>query len=125
MASARSSSLSAFVKRYIGDDGVGEIGRLWNPLYRDALEVEWRKSLRSFRNWTLLTFSSGLFWGVAAGLTVLAWYIKRRRTRALRDEWDDDERIYEALDEEEQRIWGDEDHAVVEDEDEPRPPWYA
>lgn len=106
-------SLSRFIDTLTGREAEPEIERFWNPMTRDLLEARWQKSLGSGTNWLTLTLSSGLFWGGLALLTILAWLIIRRRSRALRSEWAEEERIYEALDEEERRIWGDDDEDLV------------
>ncbi len=107
------NSLVHFIGSITGPDSEPEIERFWDPMTRGALEARWQRSIVSGGNWLALTLSSGLFWGAAALLTILAYIVKRRRNRGLREEWADEERIYEALDEEENRIYGDDDDDLV------------
>lgn len=111
-------SLPAFLNSITGANAENEIARFWNPLTRDVLETRWRQSLTARGNWVTLVLSSGLFWGFAAVLSLVAYLVIRHRRRALRREWDEEERIYEVLDEEERRIYGDDDDLVYRDEDE-------
>jgi hypothetical protein len=95
------------------------IARFWSPDHRQALEARWLASIAGWRSLALLPLHSGLFWGLAGVLTVLAWLVVRQRRRRLRAEWEAEERIYAALDEEERRIWGDDPEADHWDDEEP------
>lgn len=125
MMTQRQQSFARFVSNYTGEKGLPEIAQLWNPLYRDPLEISWRKELRSFRNWALLSFHSGLFWAFVAALTVTAWLVKYGRNRARRREWEEEEKIYQALDEEEKSSASRYADPEEDEDNEPRPPWYA
>jgi len=126
MMAKRQQSFARFVSNFTGEKGVREIGQLWNPIYRDPLELSWRRELRSFRNWALLSFHSGLFWAFVAALTFAAWLVKYVRNRARRREWEEEEKVYQALDEDEKASSSCYmDHEEDVEEDEPRPPWYT
>lgn len=122
----QTNSISGVVSEITGERGASQIGMYWDAIYRESVEARWRRSLRSVSNWALLAFSSGVVWGFVVLLAFVAWFIRKRRSRVLRAEWDEEERIYEALDEEERRIWGDNPEPDdEEDKDERRPPWYG
>ncbi|MBX7246003.1 MAG: hypothetical protein K1X53_10930 [Candidatus Sumerlaeaceae bacterium] len=78
----------------------------WTPVNRQALQNRWISTIGSFSEVAMLTLSSGFFWGTVGILTVVAWVAVRRRRRQLHSEWDKEERIYAALDEEEEKVWG-------------------
>jgi hypothetical protein len=113
--------VSDLVATLVGEAGVAQIERYWNPVFRNALEARWRESLQSRLNWTLIGFSSGMFWFLIAILFLVAWGIRRRRSIRQHAEWDQEEGIYEEVDREEERVWGsgvDEEDDDDEDEDE-------
>ena len=134
MRTSHSGSLPNLLRSLQGEKGVAEIGRFWNPLHRDAIELRWRDTLTLRSNWPLLVHDSGLMWGAAALLLVVAYVVVRVRRRRRHAEWDEEEKIYAPLDGEKEGIWGqDEDDLAPEendeawrgDEDRPRPPWYG
>ncbi len=134
MRTRHGDSMEAFLRTITGPGGVAAIERFWDSLPRETLEVNWRQSLTLRRNWPLLTFDSGLLWGGMALLLVAAWVAVRLRRRRQHAEWDEEERVYAVLDEEEERAWGrqDPDELVADEDDEPwnedrgkRPPWYG
>lgn len=95
------------------------IAQFWAADQRQLLESQWLANLAFWRSLALLPLHSGIFWGVTGALTVLAWLVIRHRRRRLRAEWEDEEKIYAALDEEERRIWGDDPEADDWSEEEP------
>ncbi|MCX7020572.1 MAG: hypothetical protein WCK47_14470 [bacterium] len=113
-------SLPDFIASLSGQEGGCNLDSFWNPLQRDALEIQWKRGLRSVSNWSFLVLSSGFFWGLVALLTVIAWITLRVRRRKLHTQWDDEEKIYEALDEDDRLIWGD-DEAEGDDEKPEKP----
>lgn len=110
------NSVLGVLRPIIGKEGRSQIELYWSASYRDKIESQWRQTLRSRWNWTLISLSSGLFWGIVALLTFVAWLVRRHRSKAMHKEWDEEERIYEALDEEERRIWGDDDEEEQDEE---------
>jgi len=121
-------TLASFLGMYVGPNGEQRTAELWDPFYVQPLELRWKSSLRSWRNWVFLASSSGIFWGAVAVLTILAWYLKRQRNAARRREWEEEERVYAVLDEEEDEKKEKDDDRDFEEEDEeaqPRPLWYG
>jgi hypothetical protein len=102
-------SLPAFLESIRGEDGAHDLDLFWSPVYREALQAQWRASIGGWREWLVAIATSGSFWTVIAALTVLAWFVRRRRSKALRREWDEEEKLYTVLDEEERKMYGDED----------------
>lgn len=115
-------SLAKLLQGMIGPEGERAATQLWDPFWTQLLEMRWRQELRSWRNWALLVLNSGLFWGTMAILTIVAWILKRQRNLARRREWEKEESVYAALDEEKNR---DSDWEATGDANEPRPPWYG
>lgn len=108
MRETADESLANLIAQIRGKEGEERLRQLWNPLHRDAIEIAWQKSLRSKSNWILFGFSSGVIWMLIMVLAFVAWGMRKWRSRALRAEWNEEEEIYAALDEEEEKIWGDE-----------------
>lgn len=108
-------SLSDLIASLTDPNSKSRIAEYWSPLERNAIDVRWRARMNSPGNWIMIIFSSGIFWGLAAGLTVAAWVIVKRRSRALRREWAEEEKIYTALDEEEKKIWGEDDSELPDE----------
>lgn len=119
MVGQSGNSLPVFLETITGPQGAKRIEELWGPPHRDGLELAWRKSLRSGVSWVLLLSSSGVFWGAVVILALGAWLVRWRRGRALRREWDDEERLYSSLGEEDRLIWGDEDDPDSQDDEIP------
>ena len=109
IAQRHGGSLPALLQSISGDEGVANLELLWSPVYRDALQIQWKKSLGNWRDWIAAVAGSGSFWVVVAALTVLAWVVRKHRSRDLRREWDEEEKVYAVLDEEEKKLYGDED----------------
>ncbi len=61
------------------------IGRLWDPLWRDALDAQWRNRHHALWNWVALLSGAGFLWVVASLLLLLAWWRKRRMSRMMRE----------------------------------------
>jgi hypothetical protein len=118
-------TLAKFLEPFVGPDSERRVAELWNPMYVEPLELRWKSSMRSWRNWFFLASSSGFFWGAVALLTLLAWLVKRRRNALRRREWEEEERIYEVLDEAEAQEGGEEEDVPEDEDNEPRPPWYS
>lgn len=100
-------SLPAFLASITGEENSHALRMYWNPLFRDALQASWRGSLGSPWQLILVLTSSGGFWGLMAILVVVAYFVKRRRSKALRQEWAEEDKVYLVLDEEEKRAFGD------------------
>ena len=130
-ATRYNGSFDAMVAALTGERGVHQIDRYWDSLYRESLDADWRKSLKFSRNWPLLTTSDGMFWGIGAVLLVLAWLVVRYRRRIRHAEWDEEERVYAALDEAEgefnraELAQAEEDLRAEAGEVDKRPPWYG
>jgi hypothetical protein len=76
------------------------IERLWDPLLRDSLELQWQRSLGStLKNWLLVLTSTGVFWFLVALLFILAYLRKRRERKERLRIWEEEEHIYSSLDE--------------------------
>lgn len=123
MMTEQNATLGKFLAPYIAPEGERFVAELWNPLYVEPLEFRWKKSLRSWRAWVITIGNSGMFWGIVASLTILAWYLKKRRNAERRREWEEEERIYESLEEEEKDDTEFEDD--LNSDEKPRPPWYG
>jgi hypothetical protein len=102
-------SLPSLLQSISGDEGAKQLEMYWSPMFVDVLQVQWQKSLGGWREWVAVIFGSSVFWGFVALLSVAAWWIRRRRSRALHREWSEEEKLYVVLDEEERKIYGDED----------------
>lgn len=100
-------SLRHMVSSITGAEGARELELYWTPLHRDALQAQWRQSLTGWGGWVSLLLSSGVIWGAAAVLLVLGWWLKRRRNRALRAEWAEEDKVYVSLDEAPEEEWTD------------------
>lgn len=98
-------SLRHLIQSITGEEGRREIELYWSPVYRDALQAQWRSSLTTWTDWASLLLSSSLLWGGAAVLLVAAYWLKRRRNRPLREEWEEEEKVYASLDEAEEDEW--------------------
>lgn len=134
-----SGSLPLFLRSIQGEEGAHQVEQYWNPVTRDSLEARWRDTLRLRNNWPLLAMDSSLFWGAAAMLLVVAYFVRRARGRKLRAQWEEEDRVLAVLRDEEESIWGrnEDDLAPEEDDGEgwkneemreaerQRPPWYG
>lgn len=107
VSSRHDGSVPGLLQSITGDEGARNLELLWTPVYRDALQAQWIKSLGGWMDWIVAFVSSGPFWVIIALLTIVAWMVRRRRSRLLRREWDEEEKIYAVLDEEERKIYGD------------------
>jgi hypothetical protein len=124
-------ALPAMLAAITGQRGVAQIDRYWDSLFRETLEQEWRKSLNLSRNWPLLTMSDGIFWGIGALLLVAAWVAVKWRRRRRHAQWDEEDRVYAALDEAERDLnraeleEAEESVRESREQGEARPPWYG
>lgn len=76
------------------------IERLWDPMMRDSLEMQWQRSLGSaFKNWLLVLTSTSVLWFLVALLFILAYIRKQRERREQLRVWEEEERIYSSLNE--------------------------
>lgn len=90
--------IASLVAALAGNAGPALTARLTDPTERAALEARWRASLSGGGSWTALFLNDGLYWGIAAALTLAAWFAIRRRNARLRRGWDEDERVLASLD---------------------------
>jgi hypothetical protein len=109
IAHRHDGSMPALLSSIRGDEGLHNVELYWSPVYRDALQSQWRATIGGWREWAGAVATSGSFWTLIAALTVLAWFVRRRRNKDLRREWDEEEKLYLVLDEEERKLYGDED----------------
>jgi len=81
-----------------GEDGRTALAQYWSVGKMRELEAQWRKSLVNWSDVPALLLNSSLVWGSGTLLLFLAYYIKRRRNRALRQEWAEEDQVYQVLD---------------------------
>jgi hypothetical protein len=98
----REEGVKAFV-RDLADSRSGPIilEDLWDPLIRDSLELNWKRSFGSrIKNLALALTSTTIFWTLVTLLFVTAYLRKRRRQQQILREWQTEERVYTSLPEE-------------------------
>lgn len=93
------NSLSHFLKTIRGDEGTVYLKSLGGGVELDALNVRWRDELKSPVFATTFLLGSGFFWGVAALLVIVAWFIKRRQSKIIRQQWSEEDAVWVNLEE--------------------------
>lgn len=65
--------------------------RLWNPHFLNALEYQWRRSHNTLWRWIAVLTGGSVFWVLASGVFLLAYWRKRRFARKARERFASDE----------------------------------
>lgn len=110
------TGIADLARSIAGDEGRAKLHLFSDETTVANLETRWRKSLRGLPAWAHGIFGSGLLWGGILLLAILAWIVRRWRSRELRREWEEEEQIYGALDEEEDQVWGEESDEFEEEQ---------
>ncbi len=73
------------------ETGPALMERLWDPHYRYALEIQWRREQRTV--WSMLTTltGGGVLWGLMALLFLAAYWRKKRMERHKREHFGEEE----------------------------------
>ncbi len=88
------SSLSHFLKAIRGDSGKRYLKTLGATVELDGLAVRWRNELKSPLFAVATLFTSGFFWGVAALLVIVGYFVKRRNSKIIRQQWSEEDAVW-------------------------------
>ncbi len=89
-----SNSLVHFLKSIRGAEGAPYLKKLGGTVHLNALDWSWRQDLKSPVSALNVLLGSGFLWGVAAVLMVIAYFVKKRRSKVLHERWAADEATY-------------------------------
>lgn len=81
------NSLRLFLGAISGPEGREVLRGLGSGVELAALQSRWSGDLRSPLHLTTLLLGSGLFWGFAAVLVIVAYVMVRRRSKLIRRKW--------------------------------------
>lgn len=93
------NSLRHFLASVRGEEGKKYLESLAGGIALDALDQQWQGRLRSPVFLTTVFLGSSVFWGLGAILVVVAWVLKRRHSKVLREEWKQEDALHVDLDE--------------------------
>ena len=70
------------------EGGADLIALYWSNLFRDGLEISWRRSTKTLiRNWFLILSSNAVFWFGITVLFIVAYIRKRHRQQPVLESW--------------------------------------
>lgn len=77
------------------ESGSDLIALFWSQLFRDGLQISWRRSTTILiRNWFLILSSNAVFWFAISVLFVIAYIRKRRARQPVLESWRHDGPYY-------------------------------
>ena len=91
-------SLQHFLRAITGDNGRAYLRTFSDGVDLRALDNRWRESLKSPFSVLTIFLGSGFFWGFAALLVIVAYFVRRRKSKVIREEWAAEDAIYVDLD---------------------------
>ena len=112
----RFNDANAFFQNLLRDPEKAKtiFARLSDPRVVDDMESRWRRQKGKSQDWLLVVTSNFVIWGTVAVLFIVAYWRKRRREKAVMEDWDPWEREADPQ-EAEQDV---PEYDVEEDEDE-------
>lgn len=89
--------LDAAVRRFAAllvdsENGPTMLSQLRSPLWRDALDGQWRATTGRLWSWISFLAGTSVVWAFTTVLFLLAYWRKRRMTRLIRERFEEEER---------------------------------
>lgn len=80
--------------RALADPETGPIllRRLWDPNFRSAFEIQWRRSYQTLWSWLAFLSGASFLWTIMSFLFLLAYWRKRRMARLIRERFEFEEK---------------------------------